>query len=521
MLGAESSLPKAHLGLLYIAEYARTRGIESLCLCDADQEQVSDEVVLRRLRNANPILIGFTCSQEIMRRVLRVASEIKAHCPEVFIVLGGHQAAFTAPEILNDLSYVDGVVLGEGEIPFTELALRLLAGSRDTINEVPGLMVRSGAATVRPTNAPVADINELPWIGPLQVSHGPHIALITSRGCYGRCSFCSTPNFNLLSEGGTWRTRSPESVADEIYTLVNDFNVQSVHIHDPDFVGLGTKAIARAKSIAELLLQRHVHVPLRFTCQAVSAARAGIDFWNLWREVGLEKVYIGLESGVEEDLRLYHKPSRVSDGLEACRILREAGVVIQSGFIMYNPHSTIVSVRRNLAFLQSVGQASLYKHLGSALRVYPGTKDFTDLSQQGLIRYEKSYLEIAPLYKDQFIGEMVAELQSKACLHERSDRMILDFDFALAGKRTQVDTVIGLRTLSEDVMDVYQSFRSERAELIQTGMEDILENGSKDLVRRVQRLSDQLVSGFEQFCTLLNGYVQNELHRSAINVQDS
>lgn len=152
-----------------------------------------------------------------------------------------------------------------------------------------------------------------------------------------------------------------------------------LHFHDADFLGPSTKGITRARKIAELLIARKLYPRVRIACQASSAAKAGVDFWRLWLRAGLLKVFVGYESGVEEDLRFYRKPSRVKDNLAAWRVLRTAGVPTQAGFIMYNPYSSLEGVAANLTFLRRIDQAHVFKHVASSLEVYPGTAVYETL----------------------------------------------------------------------------------------------------------------------------------------------
>jgi radical SAM superfamily enzyme YgiQ (UPF0313 family) len=510
-LGAESTLPLVHLGLLSMAEFVKAGGVE-VAICDGADEQLSDAAVAARLQRSRPVLVGITCAQVTMRRVLRLVREMKTWSPPPFVVLGGHQAAFTAADILRDIREVDAVVVGEGELPFFELARRLLAAPDSGLHGIPGVCLRQGG---KADAAPAAlhglevvrDLDRLSWPGEVQARQGKrHVALITSRGCFGRCSFCSTPNFNLFSQGSRWRSRSPESVVDEIGRLVADFRVESIHIHDPDFVGLTPAGFERARAIAGGLAARKIRAPIRFSCQASAAVRVGLDFWRLWKEAGLEKVFIGFESGIEEELRRYHKPSRVRDGVEAHQLLSRAGVRIQAGFIMFNPQSTADSVRENLAFLRAIDQAPYFRHVCLPLSAYPGTSSFDDLDRQGLLSYEKRYLEVTPRYEDPLIGELAALLEAEPWHQRLADSVVLDFDFALAGDRRGFKTGIGWIEKSPAVERTYRAFRRRRGRTIQSGMQRLLGSGSSAMAAELRELRRHLETEFDHFQNRIRNY---------------
>jgi hypothetical protein len=69
---------------------------------------------------------------------------------------------------------------------------------------------------------------------------------------------------------------------------------------------------------------------------------------------GLYFVYMGLESGTEEGLRILHKQITVEQNLRAVAILKKLDLPFQFGFMLFEPSSTFESVRENLAFLHAI-----------------------------------------------------------------------------------------------------------------------------------------------------------------------
>jgi radical SAM superfamily enzyme YgiQ (UPF0313 family) len=58
------------------------------------------------------------------------------------------------------------------------------------------------------------------------------------------------------------------------------------------------------------------------------------DLLELWRDVGLERIFVGLECFRDEDLRSINKGSTLDDNQRAVNILRDLGIQIWPSFIV-------------------------------------------------------------------------------------------------------------------------------------------------------------------------------------------
>lgn len=499
-IGGEGSLPRCHLGILSIAAYARSRGVTATVF-DGDAEGIDDCELLQRVTRAAPALVGIAATQATVQRALQLASGVKSSLPDSVVVLGGEEASFTAPNLLAAHPAVDGVIVGEGEAPFADLAGRLLRRLQPSFEAIPGAVFRGGEGLR--WNPPVheADLDSLPWIGPLQAQVGGPVALVTSRGCCGACTFCSTPRFNRLCRRPAWRGRSPESVVEEIAATASSspHDPVDIHIHDADFLGMGDEGIARARRIAELLVAQRSRARIRFACQAVTAAKAGVDFWRLWLRAGLMKVFVGYESGVDEDLTFYRKPSRLVDNLAAWRVLRVAGVATQIGFIMYNPFSTPERVAANLSFLRRIGQDHVFKHVASSLEVYPGTAAYDILEDRGLLSTDPSTNGVSAVCVHPRISEILDALRPYRAGLYAQDRVLLDLDSAIAIRSP--DLLLGAHFVSLDrrLVRLHHVHQRERAVIIQGGLREMLDAPMWRLQDVARRLASELGQQFSAF----------------------
>ena len=83
------------------------------------------------------------------------------------------------------------------------------------------------------------------------------------------------------------------------------------------------------------------------------------DLFAKLRDAGLFLVYMGLESGVEQGLKVLNKQITVEQNLFAVQTLKQLGIQVSYGFMLFDPSSSFESIRQNIGFLrQIVGDGS-------------------------------------------------------------------------------------------------------------------------------------------------------------------
>jgi len=123
------------------------------------------------------------------------------------------------------------------------------------------------------------------------------------------------------------------------------------------------------------------------------------------REAGLYLVYMGLESGNEEGLKVLHKQITVAQNLRAVEILKSIGLLFEFGFMLFDPSSSLESVRTNLNFLRAVVGDGCAAAVFCRMLPYDGTPIKDELQRTGRLRgdvvhpdYDFLYPEVTELY---------------------------------------------------------------------------------------------------------------------------
>lgn len=358
-----------HLGLGYLASTLRSHGW-SAEIIDAQFHELSAEEVAARVLANHSLAVGFTAFLNNMRESVRVISLLRKAGDSRHVTLGGHHATFNHEEILDKLPGVDSVVLGEGEQTLVELTTRLASGA--DWHDVPGLAVRgrAGRVVANASRPLIQSLDSLPF--PVRDPYEDQIrkhgiaTVLSSRGCYGRCSFCSVRAFYDLSEGKPWRARGPANVVDEIEDLKRRLGVTHVEFADDNLVGPGRIGRERAYALGEEMLRRGLGVTFFFICRANDVDE---DLLAFLKRAGLSGVDVGLESWVPRHLDIYNKQVTAEGNRRAVATLKKLGLAKRFYLIPSNPYGRIDELQRNLAEAKKVG-----------LRYFPDSAFFNRLT---------------------------------------------------------------------------------------------------------------------------------------------
>ncbi len=380
--------PGEHLGLAYLAALLREAGHEVEIL-DTLLMDLNFEETLRFLTSHSFDLLGISTFERGMEPLQHLLEQLRAAGVTTPVVLGGHFASFRCVELLTLWKSVDAICLGEGELPLRLLVDRLDQPRR--WREIPGLAGRDGAGLYINPPASGAVLSKLPFpvrdTLPAVLNLKGRASLSSSRGCYGRCAFCSIAAFYRLAPGPIWRARPPLHVVNEMSEVALRWAPAAFEFVDDNFMGVGQEGGSRARTIAEELLRRGLTTPFSFACRADNV-EAGL--FRYLQRAGLDEVFLGVESGAPEALRRYDKRSTVEQAVRALAVLLHVGVRPRLGFIMFDPYTTLEQLAQNLIFLKAENR---YRWLAapdllhSRLIAFSGTPMANRLQQEGNIRW--------------------------------------------------------------------------------------------------------------------------------------
>lgn len=321
-----------------------------------------------------PRVVGISVfSTDLLEESLQIAAGIKRLRSDIITVLGGHGASFVHEEILENNEFVDLVIRGEAE---RSLLMLLESPDSEHWSEIPNLSFRSEgrifANAISPSerdldNAPLPHrfVRDIANTDPV-LAMSP-LMLISSRGCFDRCAFCTITKFY----SNTWRGRSPRHVVDELEFIVNRYSRRSVHFWDDTFIGPGARGRQRAIEIANEIQERELNITFHITTRPTDLRE---DVVAALAAAGMRSVFIGVESSDQGTLDYFGKHAKIDDATNAIDLLWRYGVHrILAGFILFHPKMTWDSFKKDLDYLGSFPYVEISR-IVSRLTYYPGAQ---------------------------------------------------------------------------------------------------------------------------------------------------
>ncbi|MBN2107050.1 MAG: radical SAM protein [Deltaproteobacteria bacterium] len=352
------------------------------------------QVLASSLRNYSLVgLSSFTISEA---RTFQLTKAIKEISPATHVILGGPNVIMDPERILMD-SAADSVCIHEGEIPMTELILRL--GSSAPVEDIAGLWFKKGDALVRnPYASPLENLDEIPFENYKLSRHGSYFRLaqgrfvsetslaegienpcmfnscvymMTTRGCPYDCSYCINSTLNRIGEEqGFTRIRrmSNEAIIAGLQdALSGDPSIENVFFFDDDF---SLRSESELENFASLYKER-IGVPFHIFANPNTTSNKKLDFYA---DAGLASVEFGVQTVSARVLQIYNRQQNAAHMKRILEHVRENRLNIQVSFdiITNSPFECPQDIAENIEYVLSLpGNFELYVH---NLHLFPGSE---------------------------------------------------------------------------------------------------------------------------------------------------
>lgn len=389
------------LGIQYIAAALIKKGF--ICdLLNAHAYRYSNEEVVCKIMTVGYDIVGVSCpSQKCYVFAKDLIKLLRKKGYKKYIVLGGFYATICYKEILEDLPEVDCISLGEGEVVFPSLVKALSTG--ESFNSLPGIAFKESNGEIkfsypeRITNLdelpfPVRDVNiigesdDVSEVG-MNMCGGRFFRITVGRGCYGRCSFCSILDF--YKNCRTRYYRSAQNVVDELEMLVNKYGVNNFRFNDDIFYESSPNGIRWVHSFCEEVKKRNLKIEFAVELRANDIYKREL---LMLKEIGLKKMSIGVESGVQRLLDEMKKDYTVPMLREKLKLMKECGITPAFTFITIVPTMSFEELMTNYMFIESL-DCYVEKNLYNQLNIYTGCGYEQILQEKGLLLPKEHFYE--------------------------------------------------------------------------------------------------------------------------------
>ncbi|MDH4227027.1 MAG: B12-binding domain-containing radical SAM protein [Deltaproteobacteria bacterium] len=312
-----------------------------------------------------PKVVGFTMMTPQLDLSVYMARVVKEQNPGIPVIVGGvHPSAL--PETTAAIKEFDVLVCGEGE----ETALDLMdvyVNKTKKLEDVGGIYYKKedGKIARTPSRPLIEAVDKLPMPlpDPVYETH-PRRAILTSRGCYFRCTFCSQSS--IL--GRNVRFRSPENVVDEIEFWYRK-GIKQFIMQDSTF----TADIKRAVAIMDLIIQRGLKISWGFQTRVDLLP---MELLRKAKQSGCDYTWLGVESGHKDVLRAIKKGITLDQVKNSVVLIKEAGIEPYVYFILGFVEDTMETMKATQAFAEELG---CYQTSFFMLTPFPGSETFNKL----------------------------------------------------------------------------------------------------------------------------------------------
>jgi radical SAM superfamily enzyme YgiQ (UPF0313 family) len=279
------------------------------------------------------------------------------------VVLGGPYVTTT----IEDLPDADHIFIGEAETTLPQFINDL---ARDEAK-------RTYQAAERPplSTTPVADFHlaEMKRYSAMSVQY--------SRGCPFNCEFCDI----IEIYGRVPRTKSNQQILAELDTLLRLGWRGTVFVVDDNFIGNKKNVRLLMPALAEW--QKRNGYPFSLLTEASVNLADDEELLGHMRSAGFSRVFLGIETPVEESLKEAQKSQNRGNLLESVKKIQSYGMEVMAGFIVGFDNDPEDIFERQIKFIRD---SAIPLAMVGLLTALPDTQLWRRLEKEGRLLGEST-----------------------------------------------------------------------------------------------------------------------------------
>ena len=299
----------------------------------------------RRMFGSN--VVGIGAITRTAKQALQLTARIKYVNPKTKVILGGPHFIFN-PEI--GLEYgADVICIGEGEEALPEI---LDTGfDIDKLAQVKGIAYKKRDEFIRNPQRDLLTPEKFihPYYDEVTREKTSFGSVEGSRGCVYNCDHCQDPLINR----GKYRNKPLEFVVEE--RRVAGETAPTVFYVDNNIAGNKKKLVELSYAIEERGLNKGFNI-----CQITAKSLRDTEIQSALKRMGISMACVGYEHVFNSNLLEIGKPCNEEDNNEACRILRELGI-LNHAMLMTGGNDTRESLEDTLQWaIKNVDSAQFF-----------------------------------------------------------------------------------------------------------------------------------------------------------------
>lgn len=359
------------LGLLYLASFLESKGVK-VSLLDMSLFNNPYKELIDTLQKCSFDFIGITSFTNSINSADNIAGIIKKFS-RAKIIIGGIHASALPEETLDIFSSFDYLVYGEGEETLAEIVFN------ESISEIKGLVWRENGRIIKnPARQPIHDLDRLPFPsrhfldfnkyipGIANYRSLPSTGILSSRGCFFQCTFCSRAG-TRLSQQVVYR--SIDNVISEIKYCIENYNIYDFRFYDDIFVIPKT----RLMQFCNELIEKRIKITWNCFSRVDTIDK---EMLGIMRKSGCYRINFGIDFGTEKWLKQTKKGTTLKQAREAINNTKKVGILAKVDLIIGMPGETIEEVKQAVDFAKELNATYTAFNIFMPL---PGSEIFNEL----------------------------------------------------------------------------------------------------------------------------------------------
>lgn len=359
---------------LYCATHVKNSGFNVKILDALVQQDEWLEIEADGFSSCDIVII--MSSTQSFAHDCRVVEQMKEKNPKITAILFGSHPTFMPDACLGNLA-IDYIVLREAEESLRQLCLAVL--NKSQVSEVLGIAYRDESQKICYTQPrPFMDMDDLPipdrsmlpenvdYFNPA-IKRTPYTTMLTSRGCPGKCVFCTAPFFY----GNKYRFRSAEKVMEELREIKR-LGYKEVFIRDETF----TANKKRNHEICKMMIDEKLDLTWIANARTDMIDKQGMQ---LMKKAGCHLLKFGVETGSDDMLKVYRKGTTTNHARQAFAWAGEIGLDTHAHMVIGGPRESVEIIKQSVEFVKDIGATTASFGI---LTPYPGTPLFEEVLEK-------------------------------------------------------------------------------------------------------------------------------------------
>ncbi len=344
--------------------------------------KLTSEDLIEIIKKENPDFIGISATSRLIISTFKFMDLVKNMNPNIKTVLGGAHITALPEETMEKCKSIDFGVLQEGEI--TILELMESDAKYDKLIKIDGIIFRHNGKLIKTKPREyIKNLDELPfpaydllenvdkYYKPAITNYkrSPTFSIITSRGCFGKCAFCSKAIY-----GSTCRFFSADYVIRLIKFLIKKYKIKDICFYEDNFL-LSRK---RVEEICNRIIKEKIDIT--WSCDA-RVDQVNYNILKLMKKSGCWEIMYGIESGSQRILDILKKNISLDQIKKAVYMAKKAGINARGFFMIGLPGETEEDIKKTLKFMLELPLDEMYLNYFTPV---PGAPLYENYQEYGI-----------------------------------------------------------------------------------------------------------------------------------------